>query len=716
MCLAGTAPLAAQERSAPATLEDLIPDSAIDNAEEWASQGSDGQAVTAEQDDTPLPEADADTLPDMPEITLDWPDTGADIANANANDSVAQVEPIERVESDGEVIEFQTFEDTIPPLPEGSEEKISSELVLVFPSEKSLFPERDEFLDRFKALSTVRQLDDNDNQAVLSAQAREDETLLLRLLRIYGYYDSQVIRSTGNFEQSTDVALDQPAARFDIIPGRRYTVGDVDLGNLHSATADYEGLRASYEVFPGDYIDLDAIESEQFDLDVALGESGYPFAVIDAPELLVDHDRSEGDVTMEVEPGGKYNFGQITSNLPRFMSAHHLGDIARFEGGQTYKRSQEMDLRQAILATGIAGSVRLTPVEAEAPRGDAPGTVDIAVEMTEAPLRTIAGALGYGTEEGFKLEASWEHRNLFPPEGSLRIRGIAGTKEQLLGATFRKNNFHGRDRALSLDAFVSTIDYDAYDARTASVIGTFEKTSTLLLQKPFSWSVGLELVATRERERNADGSFQPFETYFIGAVPLYAQFDRSDDLLDPTEGFRLSAKVSPEIASANGTQYFYARNQADFSYYQGLGDSDKVVLAARARVANITGAPLDGIAPSRRLYAGGGGSVRGYGYREIGPRDTDGDPTGGRSLVELSLEARIKTGLLDGALGIVPFLDAGTVGTGSVPSFDNIQFGAGIGARYLTGFGPLRLDVAVPLNPGPDDGWIAVYVALGQAF
>src|SRR5690606_31468681 len=105
-----------------------------------------------------------------------------------------------------------------------------------------------------------------------------------------------------------------------------------------------------------------------------------------------------------------------------------------------------------------------------------------------------------------------------------------------------------------------------------------------------------------------------------------------------------------------------------------------------------------------------------YGYREIGPRDTAGDPTGGRSLVELSLEARIKTGLLDGALGIVPFVDAGTVGTGSVPSFENIQYGAGIGARYLTGFGPLRLDVAVPLNPGPNDGWIAVYVALGQAF
>jgi len=647
----------------------------------------------------------------MPEISLDWPDPGEDADTAG--EEIADLSP---VESDGEEIEFLTFEESIPPLPEGSDEKISSELVLVFPSDNSLFPERGEFLDRFKALSTVRELEDNDNQAVLAAQAREDDELLRRLLRIYGYYDSQVIRSTGDVEEGTDVSLEQPAVRFDIIPGRRYRVGEVNLGNLETAAADYETLRASYEVFPGDYIDLDVIEAEQFDLDVALGETGYPFASIEAPELLVDHDRREGDVSMAVEPGGKYAFGQITSNLPRFMSADHLGDIAQFEDGETYKRSLEMDLRRAILATGIVGSVRVTPVEAQAPAANQPGKVDIAVEMTEAPLRTISGAIGYGTEEGFKLEGSWEHRNLFPPEGSLKVRGILGTKEQLLGATFRKNNFHGRDRALSIDAYVSTIDYDAYDAQTASLIGTFEKTSTLLLQKPFSWSVGLELVATRERERKADRSFDPFQNYFIAALPLYAQIDTSDDLLDPSEGFRVSAKISPEVARANGTQYFYSRNQADFSYYRGLGEDDKVVMAGRARVASITGASLAGIAPSRRLYAGGGGSVRGYGYREIGPRDTAGDPTGGRSLVELSLEARIKTGLLDGALGIVPFVDAGTVGSGSVPSFDNIQFGAGIGARYLTGFGPLRLDVAVPLNPGPNDGWVAVYVALGQSF
>ncbi|HWK42562.1 MAG TPA: BamA/TamA family outer membrane protein, partial [Croceibacterium sp.] len=113
---------------------------------------------------------------------------------------------------------------------------------------------------------------------------------------------------------------------------------------------------------------------------------------------------------------------------------------------------------------------------------------------------------------------------------------------------------------------------------------------------------------------------------------------------------------------------------------------------------------------------GGGGSVRGYAYRGIGPRNNSGDPTGGRSLTEFSLEARIRTGMFGGALGIVPFIDAGTVGDDATPGFDEIKFGAGVGVRYYTGFGPLRLDVAMPLNPGPGDPKVGVYVALGQSF
>ena len=690
-------PAFAQDRETLPALEELIPDEALDNPEAWAEQGVPPEAAAAEDAPPPVEEE----LADMPLVDVPWP---------------SELERFDRRQLEPEAgIEFA--EDLLAPLPalaDGDEERLSDELLLVFPSELSLFPERDEFLDTFESLSTVEEYDSENSAARLAAQARADEALLHRLLRIYGYYDAQVIRSVGGAPAGQEAQAQGGLVRFDIIPGTRYTVGAVDLGQLAAAGEDYRTLRDSFEIETGGPLKSFDIEREQADLDLALGETGYPFAAIDAPELLVDHDRLEGDLTMPVRPGGTYNFGRITSNLPEFMSGRHLEEIARFEPGDLYQRSLEMDLRRALQATGIVATATITPVETAAPANGEPGTVDLAVEMTPAELRTLAGSVGYGTGEGFKLEGSWEHRNLFPPEGALKVRGIAGTREQLAGVTFRRNNFKGRDQILTVDLFASTLDYDAYDARTISLVGTFERVSTLLFQKPFSWSAGLELVATQEREADANGVFGPRQTYFVGALPGYAMWDTSDDLLNPTRGFRLSTRLSPEVSRTNGAESVYLRGQVEGTYY--LPVNEKIVLAGRARFASIPGAPLTAIAPSRRLYAGGGGSVRGYGYRAIGPQNNLGDPTGGRSLTELSLEARITTGFLDGALQVVPFVDAGTVGAASTPGFDQIKIGAGVGVRYLTGFGPVRVDVGVPLNPGPNDAKFGVYVGLGQAF
>jgi translocation and assembly module TamA len=375
-----------------------------------------------------------------------------------------------------------------------------------------------------------------------------------------------------------------------------------------------------------------------------------------------------------------------------------LQEIARFDPGDLYKRSDEMDLRRAILATGLVSSVTISRRETRPPANGEDGEVALDVELAKAPLRTIAGTIGYGTGEGVRVEGSWEHRNLFPPEGALRVRGIAGTREQLAGITFRRNNWHGRDKILTIDAYVTNIDRDAYEAHTASLLATYERVSTLLFQKPLTWSVGLEMVATDEREASLKGIDTPRTTYFVAALPLRAMIDTSDSLLDPTRGFRLGGRISPEISSQGGTQSTYARTQIDASYYQPVGET--VVVAARTRVGSIFGTKLENIAPSRRFYAGGGGSVRGYGYQKIGPRDDVGEPNGGRSLVEFSLEARVKTGMFGGALSVVPFVDAGNVGHSSTPTLNNMRFGAGLGVRYNTGFGPIRVDVATPLNPG----------------
>ena len=154
--------------------------------------------------------------------------------------------------------------------------------------------------------------------------------------------------------------------------------------------------------------------------------------------------------------------------------------------------------------------------------------------------------------------------------------------------------------------------------------------------------------------------------------------------------------------------------QLDASAYQPL--SKTVVLAERVRLASINGTSIGNIAPSQRLYAGGGASIRGYGYQDVGPRDASNNPLGGLSVAEFSLEARVRTGLANGALSIVPFVDTGMAGATPTPTMRGAKFGAGIGVRYKTTFGPIRVDLGTPLNPSPGDSRIGIYIGLGQAF
>src|SRR5205807_2096280 len=253
-----------------------------------------------------------------------------------------------------------------------------------------------------------------------------------------------------------------------------------------------------------------------------------------------------------------------------------------------------------------------------------------------------------------RAEASWTDRNFFNPEGALTLRGIAGTREQLLGVQVRRSNFLQRDQTLNLQASASHEKFDAYEARTIDLAGNIERQSNFIWQKKWTWSYGGELLATDERGVFSSAGIKDTRTFLIAALPLSAGYDGSDSLLDPTRGFRLSGRISPEI-SAHGGHFTYARTQIDASAYHPV--SEHVVIAGRVRLGTIVGASDFDIAPSRRFYSGGGGSVRGYGHQQLGPKDLDGDPIGGRGLAEFGLETRIRLSQFGGNFGVVPFVD-----------------------------------------------------------
>ncbi|HSR71931.1 MAG TPA: BamA/TamA family outer membrane protein, partial [Kiloniellales bacterium] len=197
-------------------------------------------------------------------------------------------------------------------------------------------------------------------------------------------------------------------------------------------------------------------------------------------------------------------------------------------------------------------------------------------------------------------------------------------------------------------------------------------------------------------------------------LPLTATRDDRDDLLDPTRGTRLSLTLTPYGGVGDQSLAFLRSTLGGTAYY-AIDEGRRFVVAGRARLGSILGDDTEEIPANKRFYAGGGGSIRGYEFQKVGPLDENNEPLGGRSLVELGVELRIR---VTEEIGIVPFLDGGTVFDSPYPDFEeDLRWATGLGLRYFTAIGPLRLDVAVPLDKreGIDDDY-QFYISLGQAF
>jgi len=560
----------------------------------------------------------------------------------------------------------------------------------------------EELLRAFRQQSALEaERKDPANAAQIGRRANADADLLTQLLRADGYYDAAVEPRTEKVGNALSVVLTAD-------PGSQYHFASVDLPGLDSAGPEAARLRDSFAVKAGDPVVATDVIAAGVSLTTALGEQGYAGATLGDQDIEVNHQTHLATLVLPVNPGPVARFGSIhVSGRPAF-SASHVALIARFKRGDPFQRSKLDDLRRALVATTLVANadIQVVPVQG----GKA---VDINVRLEPAPQHTIAGELGYGTAQGARLEVSWTDRNFFNPEGALTLRGIAGTNEQLLGVQVRRSNFAMRDQTLNLQFSASHQKYAAYTAKTVDLTAYIERQSNFIWHKKWTWSYGGEWLGTIERGVFSSALTKTTRRFLIAAVPLSLGYDGSDSLLDPTTGFRLSGRVSPEI-SFHGGHFSYGRAQFDASAYHPVGG--RVVVAGRVRLGTIFGSSLFNVAPSRRLYAGGGGSVRGYGYQQLGPKDLDGDPIGGRGLAEFALEARVRLKQLGGNLGIVPFFDGGTLTSSARPDFRHWRTAAGLGVRYYSLFGPIRVDVGVPLNRQTGDGPFAVTVSLGQAF
>ena len=582
---------------------------------------------------------------------------------------------------------------------------------------------------QWKALSALRDGGGKAANAIqVQARATEDEALAIRLLKSLGYYDATAI----SVVDANPPAPGRPTrfiARVTATPGRLYTLSSVALQTGPVTPPDL--LTSNFALKVGDPIEAARVQGAEANLQLVAPQRGYPFLTIGERDILLDDTSvtvngapATGAYTLPIETGPRASFGQLTTTGDPVFDLKHLNVFPRFDQNDLYDSRLTDDLRDALVATGLFSTLAVEPVRTGRINPDGTEAVDLLVRQTKGPDRSLAGTAGYSTGQGFRIEGSFTHRNLFPPEGALIASVVAGTQEQGLSGTFRRSNAGRRDRTFSAIASANRSNFDAFEAFTGTLAVRWSYDSTPIWQKPITYFYGAELIGTNESVFDFARNARTRRTYGIAAIPTQIQWDTSDDLLNPSRGYRLKLNLSPET-SVQGSVRPYVRALAEGTIYYPISNS--LVIAGRARAGSIAGVARDDLAPSRRYYGGGGGSVRGYGFQRLGPFEpvssltpndegeidlADLRPVGGRSLTEFAVEARYRFG----NFGIVPFIDAGNSYESVLPRVSDLRFGAGIGGRFYTNFGPFRIDVATPLNPREGDGKIALYLSIGQAF
>jgi translocation and assembly module TamA len=445
----------------------------------------------------------------------------------------------------------------------------------------------------------------------------------------------------------------------------------------------------------------DVIDAERKAIQM-LANAGYPFAKILPRRAEVDHGRATIAVTVNIDPGSYHSFGRTVFSGLQTVEEVYLTRLLPWVEGVPFDLSKLGNYRQSLIDTRLFTSVKVEPAAASETSGEA---LDVSVTVEQGALRTIGTSLSYARDEGFGGGVSWQHRNIFGQGETLDLLAEATELNQLASASLSKPAFHRSDQILKTGLSLLHEDSDAFEEYSATVqVG-------LTRDLWSSWRGGIGVSVEAAELTDAFGTQQ---SYLLG-LPLSLTRDQTDSLLDPKRGYRLGFEVTPYVGQFSGTALFTRASVTGTYYYPLSDDARPVVLAARLKVGSVIGEQSQNIPANKRFYAGGGGSVRGFGYQLLGALDVDNDPIGGRSVIETGLEARVP---VTDALSVVPFIDSGLVSPSVTPSLsEKPRVGAGLGVRYATPVGPLRLDVAIPVNrrQGVDSSF-QFYISFGQAF
>ena len=552
-------------------------------------------------------------------------------------------------------------------------------------------------LDKVSELKTLEDKPPVSEEA-LRRRADRDLGRLADAARSLGYWDA-------DFSYDLDTSGEPAKVTVTVKQGPLYHVASVTVlaldGKPLSVPQDGEKLPLK----PGDPARTAPVVATETALLTAFGNSGHPFAKIDNRRVEIDRGTQTMDVTYTLDPGPVMRFGPVAiAGLERLNPAYVEGRV-RWQGGEIYDASKVAETRRALIETGLFSTVQITPTADP----EHPGEARMTIDATERVHRTIGAGLAYNTSQGFGARAFWENRNLFGNAENLRLSAEVGQQLDVFRANFRRPDFLAIDQDLLATAEVANDIPVAYNSR--------RELATVGIERRLDhWLTGGISLLAQKANVTQLANITPMtgtQHYELAGLPAYIKLDETDNLLNPTTGYRAQINVTP-AHTFSGSHLTFSTNLLSGSTYWALGSEQRAVLAGKLALGSLDGAPLSQLPSDQRIYAGGGGSVRPYGYLMAGPLAPNNVPIGGRSSLVLNLEARIK---ITETIGIVPFIDAGSYYENPLPQLGRTPlYGVGLGARYYTAFGPLRLDLATPLHKRSGDSPIQVYISLGQAF
>ncbi|MFO8031147.1 MAG: autotransporter assembly complex family protein [Desulfohalobiaceae bacterium] len=527
----------------------------------------------------------------------------------------------------------------------------------------------------------------------LEYRARQDVHRMSRALQSFGYFDPSIDFELQEARSGLEVV-------FKVQTGDRYVLGPVNL----EAAAGEQGAGLELPepedlgLEPGSAFRARQVRQAERKIREYLRNRGRPFPEASLQQALVDHEKQQVIVHYDIQPGPEADFGQTRIQGLDRVRKSYVQEFIPWSQGNLFQAEELEELRSKLVATGLFSMVQVQT----APELDEEGRAEIVVRLVERSPRTIKAGIGYETDIGPKLRLGWEHRNLRGKGRSLQTSLSVSPVEASLDAEFSIPRFKRQDQTLKLTSSLAREDTDAYESSSLGAEARVERQ----LSRHLSAGAGVayRMLQVTQEEKDEFG---------LLSLPVSLEWDSRDQVLDPRQGIRSNLRLTPYTDTFNQDLQFL-KTQLGVSHYQGLMQEERLILASRAKLGIISGASRRSIPADERFYAGGGGSVRGYGFQKLGPLE-DGDPVGGRSLLELGAELRWR---VFGNSGLAAFLEGGQVYEDTYPSSEGqIRWGAGLGYRYHTGFGPLRLDLAVPLNKRPGvDSDFQIYISIGQAF